>query len=218
MVMRQGDGPQLTGLPTQRPRVQKDEARGTSTMQLRHFSAQSIQADGITCYKSEYHPPPPPHHHLEESRTSTQRKGVAKSSPATDTPNSTAERRNWIRRPHSSCRLDFRCGGDREGAIKLVSFSRAIHVSQCMGPSVFGLARLFSGVVPSLFHAFSLDYLRGSITHKTPEPVAPAHSRVQGSPLLIVAVQVSIVRQRVRLYVNYLYACVCVYNVWARVW
>lgn len=151
MVMRQGDGPQLTGLPTQCPRVQKDEARGTSTMQLRHFSALSIQTDGITCYKSEYHPPPPPHHHLEESRTSTQRKGVAKSSPATDTPNSTAERRNWIRRPHSSCRLDFRCGGDREGVIKLVSFSRAIHVSQCMGPSVFGLARLFSGVVPSYF-------------------------------------------------------------------
>ena len=30
------------------------------------------------------------------------------------TPNSTAARRNWRRRPHASCRLDYQCSGDRE--------------------------------------------------------------------------------------------------------
>ena len=34
--------------------------------------------------------------------------------------------------------------------LKLTSFSRAVHVSQCMSPAVFGIVRLFS-VVPSCF-------------------------------------------------------------------
>ena len=39
---------------------------------------------------------------------------VASSCPATYTPNSTAAGRNWRRRPHSSCRLDSQCSGDRD--------------------------------------------------------------------------------------------------------
>ena len=41
-------------------------------------------------------------------------KCVANSSPATHQRNSTAARRNWRRRPQSSCRLDSQCSGDGE--------------------------------------------------------------------------------------------------------
>ena len=44
----------------------------------------------------------------------SQNKCVANGSPAIHRPNSTAARRNWRRRPHSSYKLRSRCSGDRE--------------------------------------------------------------------------------------------------------
>ena len=64
-------------------------------------------------------------------------KRVANGSPCSDTPNSTTARRNWRRRPHSSCRLDSQCSGDREDEEEIESNDSIPSLVRVSAKSIF---------------------------------------------------------------------------------
>ena len=81
-------GPQLT----QCPHVQENEAGTIITLQQR-----SRKPDRRT--------------YCRDSRFCRQQDKTCGQTLSSYTPNSTAARRNWRRRPHSACRLDSQCSG-----------------------------------------------------------------------------------------------------------
>ena len=80
--------------PTRHPHVQQDEAGICNNLKLRSWpNSWTLSRDGHLCRR---------HNNMCGRQQSV------------CTPSSTAARRNWRRRPHSSWRLDSQCSGDRE--------------------------------------------------------------------------------------------------------
>ena len=83
--------------PTQRPHVQENEA-GT----IANLQPQSWRPDS-RIYTTEM-----------PASAESETKYIRGQQQSSYTPDSTAAGRNWRKRPHSPCLLDFQCSGDRE--------------------------------------------------------------------------------------------------------